>query len=708
MKRWFPVLACSLALLGPATAQIDRDPDKELSSEAKLTLTKYGLVVLDKPLNQGFSAYIDPPRPVFITSDSILMAYHRIFEEYVGQGEAAQLVSFRDFWPEIWKGLPKKPPAKADEVMAKGHHRARLIVATAYRLLTGNLPPGVSDKEREEVSVEVARVEKGEGNTLPAWILPQPAPDDLVSYSAFLPAGLFEGNEALERYYRFRKWLQEMPLDPADDSTLAAVGFIASSYEETGKKWRPMLDNLFTPCAFKPGLLRHLPRLAAPPEDPAELPEWRNYVKERMEGGSRWRIGDVWLPAGSGITRSLMQQDPKLAAQSPEAVGFAFGNGFAASLLAPKVQECARSEDLVLKDWSDFKTLPPYYAALRALNTSDDERLPELLRSEAWKRKQLNATLGSWTEFRYALQIGTREEVNWASEPLTEPGFVEPLPAFYHLLGESAEGLAWKRKELQSPRAAAAVAAIRLQGHLATLEKIRAVKDPESGEAFHLSFKITPDRDLLNRLIPGGDKEYGWSCSDPGDCAKLAPKLAAFLKSWWAGEPAAVKRLDEQMAGSEDILTPRLERLAATCFKLEAMAERQLAGRPWEEHHKKFLEGYGMTLGWLMFYEGNSYFSPRNDAPRIVRYATLVDPDGQIQNHHAAVSQPRLLLIDYPDGKGKVLRCQGSVYAFRHVTADHTPNRAEWQAVAEKSAWPEWMKPVVGAYEPPVEKEGEE
>ncbi|WP_265594725.1 hypothetical protein [Haloferula sp. BvORR071] len=45
--------------------------------------------------------------------------------------------------------------------------------------------------------------------------------------------------------------------------------------------------------------------------------------------------------------------------------------------------------------------------------------------------------------------------------------------------------------------------------------------------------------------------------------------------------------------------------------------------------------------------------------------------------------------------------------AFRHVAADHTPNRAEWQAAAEKSAWPEWMKPVVGSDTPRAKKEGE-
>lgn len=706
--RWLPFLACGLVLHGGATAQVRTTPFDALSKEGKLALNKEGLVVLDKPLNQGFSAYVDPALPVFITSDSILMAYHRLFEEYVGQAEAAQLVAFRDFWPELWKGLPKAPPAKADEVLIKGHRRARLIVATAYRLLTGNFPAGLSAEERAEVTVEVARVEKGEGDTPPPWILPQPTLEDRGHYSVFVPGSLFEGNEPLEHYYRFRKWLQEMAVDPADDSTLAMVGFMVSSLDRMGEKGDHQLDYLFSPCDYEAGLLRRLSDIGTPPEDPAKLPDWRDHVKERVKGGHRWRLADAWLPPGSRITRSLLQRDPKLVAQTPEAVASAFGNELAAKLIAPGVQESIRGEDFVLKDQWQHNPLPNYYAALRALNVASDERLPDLLRSEAWKRKQLNATLGSWTEFRYALQIGTREEVFYASEELTEPGFVEPLPAFYHLLGVSAEGLARERGNFQSPRGTAAVAAIRLQGHLARLERIRAAGGTDSRETFHLHYQIAPDADLMARLVPGSKTDEDRDFSDPKYCAKLS----AFLKSWWAGEPTAEKRLAEQLAATGDILTPRLERLAATCFRLEAMAERQLAGRPWEEHHEVFLNEYGRTLGWLMFYERNSYLSPQDDAPRIVRYATAVDQDGRAQVHHAAISQPRLLLIHYPSGKAKadgsipLTLCQGAVYAFRNVTADKSPSRAEWQAAAEKSAWPEWMKPIVASYEPaPVKEE---
>jgi hypothetical protein len=143
--------------------------------------------------------------------------------------------------------------------------------------------------------------------------------------------------------------------------------------------------------------------------------------------------------------------------------------------------------------------------------------------------------------------------------------------------------------------------------------------------------------------------------------------------------------------------------LAATCFRLEAMAERQLSGKPWRESDIDFLKGYGMHLGWLMFYEGNSYLSPDDDAPRIARYATDASPQGT-RVHHAAVARPRLMLLHYPDQAGNSVLCQGSVYSFRHVERDRTPTRAEWNSEAEKVPRPAWMDPITGAPAPPKGK----
>jgi hypothetical protein len=175
------------------------------------------------------------------------------------------------------------------------------------------------------------------------------------------------------------------------------------------------------------------------------------------------------------------------------------------------------------------------------------------------------------------------------------------------------------------------------------------------------------------------------------------------LQRYWSGDREIIEILRKESTDLEDDLSPRWAALAATSFRLEAMAERQLSGKPWRESDIDVLKGYGMHLGWLMFYEGNSFLSPEDDAPRIARYATDASPQGT-RVHHAAVARPRLTLLHYPDHAGNPVLCQGAVYSFRHVERDRTPTRAEWNSESEKVPRPPWMDPITGAPAPPKGK----
>jgi hypothetical protein len=391
-------------------------------------------------------------------------------------------------------------------------------------------------------------------------------------------------------------------------------------------------------------------------------------------------------------------------------VGFALGNAFAASLIEPSLQEAVtKCGDFTESDHDEVMPLGDvlhYTAALQALNAPADDRAPPLFRSEPWQRKQLNATLGSWTEYRYALLMGSREDENWLGMTQQEPGFVEPVPAFYQQLGESAEGFATLRRNYLTRRAVQGSWLLRLQDSGGVLRQIHQASLKGETVSGEVEGRARVNIRILYTLFPDL-RSPGWGYPAPlptaERCGKMADRIDALARSWWDGDPQAAATLAAALEETQDSGGPRLARLAGICFRLEAMAERQLAKRPWNEADKEFFNDYGQTLGWLMFYEGNSYLTPRDDAPRIVRYASLTD-DSTTRVFHAATSQPRLLLIRYPDREGKDILCQGAVYAFREVESERTPTRQEWQAAARASAWPEWMKPVVGGYEPPVEK----
>jgi Protein of unknown function (DUF3160) len=211
--------------------------------------------------------------------------------------------------------------------------------------------------------------------------------------------------------------------------------------------------------------------------------------------------------------------------------------------------------------------------------------------------------------------------------------------------------------------------------------------------------KVDQSEEMLTRLFPPPLPAGRWDWVEEKDRRSVEGLLRDFMKRYWQGKPEALEKIRKESADLEDDLSPRWAALSATCFRLEAMAERQLSGKPWRESDIGFIKNYGTHLGWLMFYEGNSYLSPDDDAPRIARYATDADPLAT-RVHHAAVARPRLLLLHYPDHAGKPVLCQGAVYSFRHVERDRTPARAEWNSESEKVPRPVWMDPITAAPAP--------
>lgn len=674
---WLSLLLTAIAVAAP------------LSEDAAGKLAAQGLVVIDEPILQGFSAYIGPEHPVFVTSDSLLMAYHRLFEEQVAQDELLDLANQREFWPSLWKKLPAKPltDAKGD---LEGHRRCRLVVATALRLLNGAVPEGLSGEEKTAVEAEAGRVEKGEGNVAPEWLRDAEGTSPYISYQAFRPGPFHEGVAVLERYYRFRKWLQEMPLDLEDEATRSMAEHLAFSL--AGADPDHLCFELQPISHGGESVLTTLLREAWQSVKPEKLDDWRQEIRSIFKERHDWRFLDAITPAGSEIARELLPAGQ--AGRTPEVLAGALGSPLAAGLLGPEHQPALAAEkQRQAETWG-------YFQALQALHAAPDPRAPEVLRSEAWQRKQLNATLGSWAEYRYALQLSSREDAVWRGSPAHTPGFVEPIPDFFHFLG-SATGTGLNPKELL--KIADLRLAMKLEKLIVHLQLAEAERNGDSiGVNEHYS-KVSNSEEMLTRLfpppLPGGSRDW----AEKQDRRTVERLLRDLVKSYWEDEPETIEKVRKESADLEDDLSPRWAALSATCFRLEAMAERQLSGKPWRESDIDFLKGYGAHLAWLMFYEGNSYLSPDDDAPRIARYATDASPQGT-RVHHAGTARPRKLLLHYPDQAGKPVLCQGAAYSFRQVERDRTPTRAEWNSESEKVPRPAWMDPITAAPAPPKGK----
>jgi hypothetical protein len=137
----------------------------------------------------------------------------------------------------------------------------------------------------------------------------------------------------------------------------------------------------------------------------------------------------------------------------------------------------------------------------------------------------------------------------------------------------------------------------------------------------------------------------------------------------------------------------RWQRLLATCRQLETLAHKQLRGVEPTKDEGRFIVGYGEMLGGIMFYDGNSYHVPRDDAPRI---ATVFNqPGGPCLL--AGVGRPREIRVLYP-WLGEEMECRGAVMPYHEFRSPTRLTDSEWkQRLDGRNAPPPpaWIRPIL-------------
>jgi hypothetical protein len=85
-----------------------------------------------------------------------------------------------------------------------------------------------------------------------------------------------------------------------------------------------------------------------------------------------------------------------------------------------------------------------WLAALRTLvgPAAESEGMPQAMRRDAWRRKELRAALGSWTELRHDTVLYGKQSYTSSTSCEYPEGFVEPYPRFYATLADLTATLA--------------------------------------------------------------------------------------------------------------------------------------------------------------------------------------------------------------------------------------------------------------------------
>lgn len=658
--------------------------DKNGIDAYRETLDQHQLVITNKPLRQGFSAYIGASRPVFITSDSTLMAYTRLLEKVIAAQQIAQMGAHMDMVASMGKHLP---PKKKDN----GSTEARLLVSCAHQILLGYPPEGLEKMEKTAVETESKRLARASATHPPNWWHSK----EYMPYSRMVPPSPWDQHHALTRYYQYRQWMQSLPLDPNQPHHVKACSALSWVIRDADRDAVQQAISPYYSGTQDQGILHDLLRTA---ENSYNAKDERKQIQKILSEKNRL-LSPPTTPEKPVLDQSLTLSI-RLDALTPELAKL-LGSSVLPSGLSQTTAQSTFSKSLNNTTQRDHHLT--FFYALTQLNATADPRAPALFHSPAWKKKQLNCTLGAWAEYRHAVAITQTTTANYLGLTEDPPGFIEPVPSFFHALGVASTQLAELSLDAHN----------RLEKHasillILKLEKIATLLHSAVGKEgsipSSLFFLNHYEGEKLNSMFPkhgstNGALDSEWDVSDEIDRKALAKTISKKCARFWLRDKHATKFFKNAATRHTDICSKRLISLASTCFRLQALAKKQLAGKNWSGSDASYITNYGKTLAHIMFHEGNSYLSPRNDSPRITQISHLGSSTDE-QVLLCGTARPRLLLIRYPAPNGKTILCQGTAYAYREQIAAKPITDTNWQKNCLKTSYPTWMKSIAPQHKP--------
>ncbi len=196
---WVIVLAC---FAKPAVAE-ENQPDASQGWEAVAAargiagedlerLRSGKILITGETFRQVFTPYLDAELPLFITSDSLLNAFHVLYEESLFRLESGNAEKLAEILKFVAAGLDRCALGVTGDsrLVEMATRRARLVLGTALELLGAGVP---GSPEAPTIEAERARVEAAAGVAKPAW-LGLPTADLLeIDYARFRPRGFYTG-----------------------------------------------------------------------------------------------------------------------------------------------------------------------------------------------------------------------------------------------------------------------------------------------------------------------------------------------------------------------------------------------------------------------------------------------------------------------------------------------------------------------------------
>lgn len=695
----------------------DEAKAKKLTAQQIDHLERDRFVITGNEYKQIFTPYIGSQVPVFITTDSLLNAFHVVFEESISRLEQAQARKLPGLLEELAKHLePTRKAAKGDaKLLDAAYRRAAIVLGVARRLLDDKALPEDAAL-RKLIEEEAARVIAAKETMKPAWLGPPDNSFVAIDYSRFQPRGFYTSSPALERYFRAVSWLQAIPFRLEPEEELAAFVFIGTALGERDAKRRTGMSAFCEAYSELLGSGDDWEITAAPTFggefNVGELKNLRETLRKSAKEESYRLVNDQlrFPPATPGAKPEisfrvfsafalpdavLLQRtmNPELGPRDFPGgleVCAALGSPYAKAKLGkemPKVlSEISRQKSLFPEPYPHLRgsIYAEYLRCQSTLLDRTEHDAPAFMHKEAWQIKNCQTALGGWAQLRHTFALHAKQSITYLSSSPDEAGFLEPAPEFFEKLMKLCERTGQVLK-----RAAAfdfKVSAEERMAEVAVATKIlKKARDATKGIEGLSTNEIT----ILARY---NLQFNNWDAQkQSADEVKSALEHVELILSI----VESGKRVPSLLGGPvERNLEYSWQHLAEMCRQLERMSHKQLRQIPWNDDEDRFIRKYGNGIADLMGYSQHASWHPRDDAPRVIDVFT----NAKLGQHlHVGIGRPRDLWVVYPF-KGKDVLCRGAVMPYHEF-----PHRARltddaWRTLLktpEAPRQPAWLQSIV-------------
>ena len=733
-----PMLMAFLLVCSQAAGAQDAEPtaktwqeaarENGLSADSISSLEKNRLLITNDAYKQVFSAYLSGNNPLFITSDSLLNAYHVLYEESVFRLENAMALRL----PPILRLILKNIEGTDDHLhgkpalVAAAKRRAVIVTAIALRLMDDSFR--LKDDDLEKILTQESRlIVKAEGVRMPAWLGKPDASFMSLDYSRYKPKGFYTRSERLKRYFRAVSWLQSIPFRVEKDEELLAMLMLGNCV--TYSRFDDFTKGRETEAFFK--AYRSFIGAGDDWDLMTAAHEAQNDLRMNLNGDDL-QDRRAWLmkkAKGHGEGPQINDQirfvpeDPQKVAEpnfriisayrTPSAILFqrttdlrrfkrlypdgleiaiALGSDLARkNLKDPQRADVLKTIDSCKNYFQGISLYLRYLNTLKALVDEPETDAPDFMKNKAWGIKSCNTVLSGWAQLRHTWVLQAKQSVHYLGMTMVPEGFVEPEPEFFSRMSE----LAFDTRNLLEATGAFDPDYDRV---IRDLERFGGILDGvKNEEVFRKKVSKLPREDMMSLELSFMLMEMNASEAERGSEVYFKEQkqwLDSLLSDIKNGRMDRHPKLRQIIKEYDFDLEDLWERFEIVSRRLEAISHKQLRHADLSDTEAAFIKSYGNTIAGIMLYGGNSYLTPRDDAPRVVDVHANPQEGGYL---HVGIARSRKMYVLYP-WKGKTVLCEGAIVPYyEFVTTTRLTDESWREKLDSKSrpSIPKWMSPTV-------------